>query len=675
MGLPLFVPDAREDVGVGTPAKARAGALVLWMSERRRVILIIAVLVIVRLWFADALDVRAIRSPNDDELYVSHAMEIRDLRWLGDFDHLTLVKGPGYPIYLAIVSVLPIPLLVVEHALYLLSGAVLAIALWPVADRRLLGAGYCLFAVNPLLFGEQQTQLSRDLFYSSMTMVLLGALTGMIVRRKGPAPGLAGWGLIAGLALSVLAITREDTIWVVPTVLIALAVVGHARLKRRQPGGRSLIAAYLVTVVPLVITLGAVVGVSTVNQVKYGVPSVIDTTTADYADAIGALLRVEGADEIDFVPLPADARGELAETVPSYGEIAPFVDAWVGTGCPAFAPACDDLTSAHFEWAVRDGVKRAGHYGSADEANAFFRLLADEVDTACADGRLRCRSGAGSLLGDLDGDDVAAVAGSFGEAFRWLVRPDPPEPNDRRGNLPRSPDLENVVNRDWVEVGLAASEIRLFGWVHDVAAGASDPLSVVVVPSTGETSVVDTARLDSPDVAAVLGDPGAGQVRFDVTLDCGSRCEVIFRYGSVDAMTLQVDGREPPVVTLAPGALAAVDFSTRGPQQRFLQDARLAVIGAWLGASDLLFAALLIAAVAVAVVYGRRRGFQLAGLVGAAVLVVAIGSRLATVAVVDALLFEAIRPSYLLPAGVALYALPMALSAIPRRLGARRTAP
>lgn len=664
---------------MGTPAKARAVELVHWMSDRRRAIVVIANLVILRLWFADALDVRSIRSPHDDELYVSHAASITEGAWLGSFDDLTLVKSPGYPIYLAFVSFAPVPLLVVEHALYLAAGALMVIALWPVAERRWLGAGYAVFACNPLLFAEPQTQLTRDLFYSSMTVALLGALVAMLVRRSGPTRPLVVWGLVAGVALATLAITREDTLWIVPTVLLALVPVGAARLRvdGSRVGVATVARAYAVTMLPFVVTLGAVLVVSAQNRAEYGEFVVVDLEDPDYRAALGSLLRVEGEREIDYVPLPFDARAALAENVDRYAEIAPGVEQWVGTGCASFAPACDDLTSAHFEWAVRYGTRLAGHYDSPATAKAFYRALATDVDRACASGQLRCRSGPGSLIGDLDGDDVGDVVASVGESFRWLISPDPASPNDRRGTLPYSGDVVQIVNRDWVEVGLSTDEVRLFGWVHDIAVQPTDQLTVVVTPTVGDSgpaAVVETARLDSPDVAAALGDPSAGKARFDLVIDCGSACVAEFRYGPVVAMRLDIEGRESPLPSFEPGATGAIDFTTRGPESRFAQDARLAMIDGWLWLADLVFAPLVLAWAAATAVLARRRGVQVVGVLALLVVVVAIGSRLALVGVVDALLFDAIRPSYLLPAAVAAYALPMVLSAVPRVGGVHRNA-
>ena len=170
----------------------------------------------------------------------------------------------------------------------------------------------------------------------------------------------------------------------------------------------------------------------------------------------------------------------------------------------------------------------------------------------------------------------------------------------------------------------------------------------------------------APTSRAVIGDPTADRARFDVVIECGERCDVTFRYDAIDAMVVLVDGRTPPEVVVDPAAVGVVDFATRGPEPRPLQAARLRLFDGLFWLSDYLLVGVLLVFGAVAVRGVRRTGWSATGALVVAVLVIGIGSRLATVALVDALLFDAIRAQYLLPAGFLAYALPFGLSALGR---------
>jgi len=57
----------------------------------------------------------------DDALFFSHAYQITLGNWLGDYNQLTLAKGSGFPILLAINAILGTPITLFVAALYLLS--------------------------------------------------------------------------------------------------------------------------------------------------------------------------------------------------------------------------------------------------------------------------------------------------------------------------------------------------------------------------------------------------------------------------------------------------------------------------------------------------------------------------------------------------------------------------
>src|SRR5262245_33964745 len=75
----------------------------------------------------------------DDALFIRLATALRSGDWLGAYDHLTLAKGMFYPLFIAVMSFLHIPLKFAEHAGYLGAAAVLAFAISRAADSRKLG--------------------------------------------------------------------------------------------------------------------------------------------------------------------------------------------------------------------------------------------------------------------------------------------------------------------------------------------------------------------------------------------------------------------------------------------------------------------------------------------------------------------------------------------------------
>lgn len=65
--------------------------------------------------------------PHDDGLYIAHGVFLSEGRWLGPFSEFTLMKGPGYPAFLAAANWLGLP---VSLASALFHCATILIFVW-----------------------------------------------------------------------------------------------------------------------------------------------------------------------------------------------------------------------------------------------------------------------------------------------------------------------------------------------------------------------------------------------------------------------------------------------------------------------------------------------------------------------------------------------------------------
>src|SRR4051812_33972184 len=56
-------------------------------------------------------------APHDDSLYIKLGNYLAQARWLGPYDQFTLMKGPGYPLFLAAANWFQVPI-AWAHALF-----------------------------------------------------------------------------------------------------------------------------------------------------------------------------------------------------------------------------------------------------------------------------------------------------------------------------------------------------------------------------------------------------------------------------------------------------------------------------------------------------------------------------------------------------------------------------
>ena len=79
--------------------------------EFDKFIILMSLIIIFRFFSSYYLPINIIAgAPHDDTLFYSLGKNLSDLNWLGDYNNLTLIKGPIFPLFLSISMKLGIPL-------------------------------------------------------------------------------------------------------------------------------------------------------------------------------------------------------------------------------------------------------------------------------------------------------------------------------------------------------------------------------------------------------------------------------------------------------------------------------------------------------------------------------------------------------------------------------------
>ena len=536
------------------------------------------------LWLRMAFPVHAIgHASYDDALFVRSAYALAGHQWLGPFDQLTLAKGAGYPAFIHFAAALGLPLKLAEQAVYLAVAALLA---WQVAvrlGRRLPGLLlFAVFAFNPALWHPELARVIRENLYLSQSLALIVLYAMLLFPRHGRArkrPWLLA--LATGLVLGSYWVTREEGIWLLPALAVlagmgALAAWRRGRRLRRispaRPDAWRLAAAFLAPLALSVAAAGLVVnGVKAANLWHYGVFIANEFHATDFKNAYGALARIRHDQPRRYVVFPADARQRAYAASPAARELQPFLEGdsgqtWrrIGCGQTGISP-CPEILSGWFMWALRDATSLAGHYRSAPEALAFYRRLADEINTACDSGAIPCGPARHSLAPALDAGDIAPTLASLRSIAPKLL-------GLGDGWIGVAPSVGPRERIDWVAqmvgpIALPAPERHeIRGWI---AADAGLPLLTLHAadgtPRPGATLQLEEA----PDVRQAH--PGHVSARFRVRSDCPSgECLLAVRWqGQGGQMRNQ-----PGAAADGPGFKAYVEAShdrTLDPAQHRLQ--------------------------------------------------------------------------------------------------------
>lgn len=365
-----------------------------WTRPRRSVVLAAPwlVLVVAKLWLADGQRLTAFGSLTiDDQWFVERARWISTGDWMGPFDAYTLIKQPGYPLFVAAVHALRVPLLLAHQLFYVFAVVIMVIALRPVLPtrlRRLWAFGLLLF--NPMTMNTPiSARVDRSGIYPALTILLLASLVGLVTTCDRPRRSTVLWALAASASIGALWLVREEWLLLVPALACGL-IVAIVRLARAPMRPIQRIACAVgVACIPLSVVVGTI-WLQRVNDSHYGV-RITNVEQTSMSAGLGPMFRVAPATTFDQFPVTVETRELIYAASPSFAQLRDEIEQGGGTRFATVRPdGVSDLGGQVFQWVVLDAIAATGSATTADQLEATFHSIADEIDTACADGRLRC---------------------------------------------------------------------------------------------------------------------------------------------------------------------------------------------------------------------------------------------------------------------------------------------
>lgn len=352
-----------------------------------------AIAVLFKFWlvYDQRLSAYAAGAKYDDVLFIRLAESILNGHWLGPYNYLTLIKGPGYPLWIALGYKLGLPLLIGQHLYYLVACLLLVWAIRPaIPSRNVALLVFLLLWFCPSTYDSNTYRVTRDSVYATTVLIAHACMFAVLLWRRRSGRALAVWFALMGLALGYSFITREEGIWLAPSigVFIALALLNlwkatsHERISWLKA---SLLAPALTTLV-----VGSVV---LLNYRNYGLLGIVEQNSAPFKRAYGALVRVTPDKWKPDVVVPSDVRRRIYKVSPAFAELKSYLDGPVARNWVNNDPQPDpdgEIRTGRFLWAFRDAVRGAGHCKTLADAMTYYNKLANEVNSACDRGELPC---------------------------------------------------------------------------------------------------------------------------------------------------------------------------------------------------------------------------------------------------------------------------------------------
>jgi len=496
--------------------------------------LLMGLFTVIKIWLAAGQSLSAREAAvHDDRLFLSLAQNLLEGKWLGAFDQFTLIKGPFYSIWIAIAFISGFPLLLSQHLLYIGASLIFCISIRPLLSKPIYMLGlFTVLLFNPMTYtDETMTRVIRDGIYPALTLLIFSCAVGLLILANKYAKWVWLWSVSLGLFLAAFWLTREEGIWLLPSIGIIVLFSVYRSWKSRKLEGGWLKPLYLWGSA-FILAFVLVSFVSLLNLQLYGLYAKTEFDARPFKSAYGALSRVKPKETLPKVPVSKQTRREIYQLSPAFSELEPYLEGeigemWAQLGEKEEANK-DEILGGWFMWALRDAVNSAGYYASGKFPAAYYNRLDDEIDAACSNESLDCFPDRATFFPPWSVEFVRPFFSYLWRGGKFFVtfdgfNPTPSASHGTSENLNLFYDLTRERLQDTDDY------LNVSGWAVD----EDSKVNIYVRNIKGSLVGTKVEIIPSPDVYNYFVEqgtfiPNANEARFELTTPCLKDCVLEF---------------------------------------------------------------------------------------------------------------------------------------------------
>jgi hypothetical protein len=352
----------------------------------------LAALALFKLWVVHTEEIYGSATEHDALLFLNSA---KHWYWGSEYSWNAFVRPPAYPLFIAFVHLLHIPLRIGIELMQAAGYLALVAGLHKAGVSR----SVCLLSFAAMIFHPGSFQLNSvtmaDNFYAAVLPLALGGLLLTLFTAK------SGHAIWTGIAFAVLWNTREESI-LIPPLIVVFLVLAFVRQRLVTRSWKPAIRYWLKPACAMIGMLCVLnLAVYAANYRAFLGFSKSELTASSFRAAYKALLRIKPDRDQRFVSLSTDALQKAYRVSPTFSQLRPQLDGELGHNwqVPAFAAlGVHEIGTPWILWALRSAADAEKVHTSAASARRFYRNVAKEINRACDEGRIPSRIVVSSLL-------------------------------------------------------------------------------------------------------------------------------------------------------------------------------------------------------------------------------------------------------------------------------------
>lgn len=344
----------------------------------------------------------------DDQLMVHIAEKLLRLNWLGGYNHYTLAKGCFFPFFLAVGKFFHIDFISCVQIFYALSCYLFLRAIRPViCFQWTIYPFYLLMLFNPIMASSEVIQrVYRNSITPAQVLLVFGGQLGFYLRYQYGKKFSMKWAIVTTCGFISLWFSREDTIWVVPFLIVSAVVIflkaiihgffHNVTCKKR-------VQYIIILLLPFLALPACRLPITLINGVVYNSWTDNELTHGAFPKVMKALYAIDMEEPTPYTSIGREKIEKVYEISPTLASIQDSLDAVMDlyaaqSGRIEENKKCGNVENGWFFWALRDAVQLEGYYKDGRTADRFYQAIHNEIEIAFKNGKLRQKATMPSAL-------------------------------------------------------------------------------------------------------------------------------------------------------------------------------------------------------------------------------------------------------------------------------------
>jgi hypothetical protein len=397
---------------------------------------------------------------HDDALFISRAQNIVAGNWAGPaYNQFILAKGLGFSLFEALNYYLGLPITLTIALINIAMTFFIVNTINKFNKSKYFSI--IIFAVllfSPILIPQR---IIRDNIYGALTIFtfigLIRILLKIDISKK--------ISLIYGIFFGIFWITREEAVWIIPSIVIALIIL-FSKNKINYIKSIGLNLFIFITSAFIFITI-----ISGINYIKYNIYSSNDFNEKSFQSALNGLYSVRSGEVVPYLPVSKNKRELLYGVSPKFNELKSYFEGsgmgWTNFGCEEYPQTCGDYASGWFVWALRDAVASKGYYSTSSKARNFYDELSSEISSACSAEKIICDKRYFGFLPPVAIGQWAQFIPAVYIGFKRLAYFGGSElPSNSTGPINKINEYSEFLGRPLINIENQGQNIYVSGWVQ-----------------------------------------------------------------------------------------------------------------------------------------------------------------------------------------------------------------